>query len=195
MILFAHGGMLDIASRGFFGATSLELMNTELAVIIGIVCINLPFTILTLQSVFEGIDPRLEEAAASMGAPPARSFRRVVLPLAMPGVLIAGALCFILAMNAFATPLLLGGPRFQMMAPLLYWEFSSRNDWPRPGLCPDGEHARADLAGQRGGTAAVSRALRGGAGRVGFGSQQQRVAGAALGLTDLGRLGQVAQSK
>jgi putative spermidine/putrescine transport system permease protein len=126
MILFAHGGMLDIASRGFFGAAGLELMNTELAVIIGIVSINLPFTILTLQSVFEGIDPRLEEAAASMGAPPARSFGRVVLPLAMPGVLIAGALCFILAMNAFATPLLLGGPRFQMMAPLLYWEFSSR---------------------------------------------------------------------
>jgi putative spermidine/putrescine transport system permease protein len=134
MILFAHGGMLDIASRGFFGATSLELMNTELAVIIGIVSINLPFTILTLQSVFEGIDPRLEEAAASMGAPPARSFRRVVLPLAMPGVLIAGALCFILAMNAFATPLLLGDPRFQMMAPLLYWEFSSRNDWPFAGV-------------------------------------------------------------
>lgn len=134
MILFAHGGMLDIASRSFFGATSLELMNTELAVIIGIVSINLPFTILTLQSVFEGIDPRLEEAAASMGAPPARSFRRVVLPLAMPGVLIAGALCFILAMNAFATPLLLGGPRFQMMAPLLYWEFSSRNDWPFAGV-------------------------------------------------------------
>jgi putative spermidine/putrescine transport system permease protein len=134
MILFAHGGMLDIASRGFFGAAGLELMNTELAVIIGIVSINLPFTILTLQSVFEGIDPRLEEAAASMGAPPARSFGRVVLPLAMPGVLIAGALCFILAMNAFATPLLLGGPRFQMMAPLLYWEFSSRNDWPFAGV-------------------------------------------------------------
>lgn len=134
MILFAHGGMLDMTSRLFFGVASLELMNTELAVIIGIVSINLPFTILTLQSVFEGVDPRLEEAAASMGAPPARSFRRVVMPLAMPGVLIAGALCFILAMNAFATPLLLGGPRFQMMAPLLYWEFSSRNDWPFAGV-------------------------------------------------------------
>ncbi len=134
MILFAHGGMLDIASRALFGVVSIELMNTELAVIIGIVSINLPFTILTLQSVFEGIDPRLEEAAASMGAPPARSFRRVVLPLAIPGVLIAGTLCFILAMNAFATPLLLGGPRFQMMTPLLYWEFSSRNDWPFAGV-------------------------------------------------------------
>ena len=134
MILFARGGMLDVTTRTVFGVESLRLMNTELAVVVGIVSINLPFTILTLQAVFEGIDPRLEEAAASMGAPPARSFQRVVLPLAMPGVLIAAALCFILAMNAFATPLLLGGPRFQMMAPLLYWEFSANNDWPFAGV-------------------------------------------------------------
>jgi putative spermidine/putrescine transport system permease protein len=134
MILFSHGGMIDIATRTLFGVSSLGLSNTELAVIIGIVSINLPFTVLTLQAVFEGIDPRLEEAAASMGAGPARSFQRVVLPLAMPGVLIAAVLCFILGMNAFATPLLLGGPRFQMMAPLLYWEFSSNNNWPFAGV-------------------------------------------------------------
>src|SRR5271156_419547 len=134
MILFARGGMLDVTARSLLGLPSLDLMNTEIAVVIGIVSINLPFTVLTLQAVFEGIDPRLEEAAASMGAAPARSFRRVVLPLAMPGVLIAAALCFILAMNAFATPLLLGGPRFQMMAPLLYWEFSANNDWPFAGV-------------------------------------------------------------
>jgi len=134
MILFSHGGMIDIATRALFGVSSVGLANTELAVIIGIVSINLPFTVLTLQAVFEGIDPRLEEAAASMGAAPARSFQRVVLPLAMPGVLIAAVLCFILGMNAFATPLLLGGPRFQMMAPLLYWEFSSNNNWPFAGV-------------------------------------------------------------
>ena len=68
MILFARGGMLDVTTRTVFGVESLRLMNTELAVVVGIVSINLPFTILTLQAVFEGIDPRLEEAAASMGA-------------------------------------------------------------------------------------------------------------------------------
>jgi putative spermidine/putrescine transport system permease protein len=107
-----------------------DLMFTEDAVIAGIVSINLPFTELALQSVFEGIDPRLEEAAASMGAAPARAFRRVVLPLALPGVLIAAVLCFILCMNAFATPVLLGGPRFHMMAPLIYWEFTNNNNRP-----------------------------------------------------------------
>ena len=123
MILFARGGLLDIL-------TGLNLMYAEPAVIAGIIAINLPFTVLTLQSTFEGIDPRLEEAAASMGAAPSRAFWRVVFPLALPGIGIAAVLCFILSMNAFATPLLLGGPHFQMMAPLLFWAFSSDNNWP-----------------------------------------------------------------
>ena len=130
MILFSRGGMLDILSQRLVGAGPVTLMYTEPAVILGIIAINLPFTVLTLQSVFEGIDSRLEEAAASMGAAPGRAFWRIVFPLALPGILIAAVLCFILCMNAFATPVLLGGPKFQMMAPLLYWAFSGANNWP-----------------------------------------------------------------
>ncbi len=129
MILFAHGGMVDTAIRWLIGH-GLELMYTPFAVVAGIVSINLPFVVLTMQSTLETIDPRLEEAAQSLGAAPGRSFWRVVWPLALPGIAIAGILCFILAMNAYATPYLLGGPRFQMMAPLLYWEFSTNNNWP-----------------------------------------------------------------
>ena len=129
MILFAHGGMVDGAVR-WLGGAGLELMHTTFAVVSGIVSINLPFAILTIQSAIETIDPAVEEAAQSLGAPPARRFWRVVWPLALPGTLTAGILCFILAMNAYATPYLLGGPRFQMMAPLLYWEFSTNNNWP-----------------------------------------------------------------
>jgi putative spermidine/putrescine transport system permease protein len=123
MILFAKGGLLD-------RLIGVQLMYAEPAVIAGIIAINLPFTVLTLQSVFEGIDPRLEEAAASMGAAPSRAFWRVIFPLALPGIVIAAVLCFILCMNAFATPVLLGGPRFQMMAPLLFWAFNNDSNWP-----------------------------------------------------------------
>jgi putative spermidine/putrescine transport system permease protein len=130
MILFSRGGMLDSLGRWLLGSPPINLMYAEPAVIVGIIAINLPFTVLTLQSVFEGIDPRLEEAAASMGAAPGRAFWRIVFPLALPGMLIAAVLCFILCMNAFATPVLLGGPRFQMMAPLLYWAFSGDSNWP-----------------------------------------------------------------
>jgi putative spermidine/putrescine transport system permease protein len=129
MILFAHGGLVDNAVRWITGH-GLELMYTPSAVVAGIVSVNLPFVTLTIQSAVETIDPRLEEAAQSLGAPPSRGFFRVVWPLALPGVAIAGGLSFILAMNAFATPYLLGGPRFQMMAPLIYWEFSTNNNWP-----------------------------------------------------------------
>ena len=100
------------------------------AVVLGIVSINLPFVVLTIQSAVETIDPRIEEAAQSLGAAPDRRFWRVVWPLALPGTATACILCFILAMNAYATPFLLGGPRFQMMAPILYWEFSTNNNWP-----------------------------------------------------------------
>jgi putative spermidine/putrescine transport system permease protein len=133
MILFARGGMLDIISRDVLHGGTVNLMFSESAVIVGIVAIELPFTLLTLQSVFEGIDPRLEEAAASMGAAPSRAFWRIVFPLALPGTTIAAVLSFILCMNAFATPVLLGGPRFQMMAPLLFWAFSNDNNWPFAG--------------------------------------------------------------
>jgi putative spermidine/putrescine transport system permease protein len=130
LILFAHGGMLDLLARRIAPSLHVNLMYTETAVVIGIVSVNLPYVVLTLQSVFEGIDIRLEEAARGLGAAPARAFWRIVWPLALPGTAIAGILCFILAMNAFPTPILLGGPRFQMMAPLLYYEFSANNNWP-----------------------------------------------------------------
>lgn len=129
MILFAHGGLVDALARALTGR-GLELMYTTFAVIAGIVSINLPFVVLTVQSTIETIDLRIEEAADSLGAPPGRRFWRIVWPLALPGTATAGILCFILAMNAYATPYLLGGPRFQMMAPLLYWEFSTNNNWP-----------------------------------------------------------------
>ncbi len=129
MILFAHGGMIDTVMRGLTGQ-GLELMYTTTAVIVGIVSITLPFAILTMQSAIETVGVPLEEAARSLGATPAMCFWRVLFPLALPGTATAGVLCFILAMNAYATPYLLGGPRFQMMAPLLYWEFSTNNNWP-----------------------------------------------------------------
>src|ERR1041385_8700756 len=83
---------------------------------------------LTVESVIEGIDTALGEAAASLGATPFTAWRLVTLPLALPGLLAAGALSFILTMNAYATPLLLGGPRFQMMAPVLANEVLNQNN-------------------------------------------------------------------
>jgi putative spermidine/putrescine transport system permease protein len=129
MILFARGGMIDSTVRALTGH-GLELMYTKVAVIAAMISVTLPFVVLTVQSTMETIDIRIEEAAQSLGAAPGRAFFRVIWPLALPGIATAGILCFILSMNAYATPYLVGGPRFQMMAPLLYWEFSTNNNWP-----------------------------------------------------------------
>ena len=130
MILFAQRGVMDSAAQSGCSGLRVDLMYTPIAVVIGTLSVNLPFTVLTLQSVFEGIDVRLEEAALGLGAAPGQAFWRVVWPLALPGISIAAILSFILGMNAYATPVLLGGPRFQMMAPLLFWEFNTNSNWP-----------------------------------------------------------------
>ena len=131
MVMFGSRGLLNtLAGGGGLIDRPLQLMYTEAAVIVGITAVNLPFMVLTLESVIEGIDPAIEEAAASLGARPLQVFRRVILPLAMPGVLAGTILVFILGMNAYATPILLGGPRFQMMGPLVYGQFAGQNNWP-----------------------------------------------------------------
>ena len=138
----AAGWMVVFGNKGFFNSTlmgiglidtPIEIMFTEKAVIIGIIAVNLPFMVLSLQSVIEGIDRAVEEAAFNLGAPPLTMARRVLFPLAMPGILAGTILTFILAMNAYATPFLLGGPLFKMMAPVIYNEFTQKTNWPFGG--------------------------------------------------------------
>ena len=138
----AAGWMVAFGSKGFINASlmglgitsaPLEIMYTELAVVIGIIAVNLPFMVLTLQSVIEGIDRNVEEAAFSLGAPPMTMAMRVLFPLALPGILAGVILTFILAMNAYATPVMLGGPKFQTMGPLVFSTFAQQNNWPFGG--------------------------------------------------------------
>jgi putative spermidine/putrescine transport system permease protein len=130
MTLFGSKGFLNVTlMRLGIVAEPLEIMFTESAVVFGIIAVNLPYMVLTLQSVIEGIDRNVEEAAFSLGAPPMAMFRRVLLPLALPGILAGTILTFILGMNAYATPVLLGGPKFRMMGPLIYGQFQL-NNWP-----------------------------------------------------------------
>jgi putative spermidine/putrescine transport system permease protein len=138
----AAGWMAVMGNRGFLNQAliglgvvgePLEILYTPAAVVTGIVAVVLPFMILTLQSVLENIDPSLEEAAGSLGARPITTFRRVVLPLALPGVIAGTALVFILCMNAYATPVLLGGPRFHVMGPQVYQQIVGQSNWPFGG--------------------------------------------------------------
>lgn len=131
MALLGNEGAINAALMGA-GVTAgpLPLLYNAGAVVVGIVAVVLPYMILTLAAVIEGIPRQAEEAAANLGGRPMTVFRRVVLPLALPGVVAGSVLVFILCMNAYATPVLLGGPQFKMMAPAVYDQFVRGNNWP-----------------------------------------------------------------
>jgi putative spermidine/putrescine transport system permease protein len=108
----------------------IQMLYTSGAVIAALTSVLLPFMIVTLNSVMNNIDVSLEEASLNLGASPLTTFRRVVLPLLMPGIFAGSILCFILSMNAYATPVLVGGPQFNMMAPTIYKQMTAIMNWP-----------------------------------------------------------------
>ncbi len=131
MIILGNAGAVNALLQALHLVDEpVKLLYTPLAVIIGTTGVVLPYLILTLQSVLEGIDFSVEEAARNLGANAATAFFRIVLPIAAPGVAAGTVLVFILCMNAYATPVLLGGTGLTMMAPALYDQIAKAADWP-----------------------------------------------------------------
>jgi putrescine transport system permease protein len=108
----------------------ITMMQTDFAVYVGIVYSYLPFMILPLYTNLEKHDPTLLEAAADLGAHPARAFARITLPLSMPGIVAGSLLVFIPAVGEFVIPSLLGRTDQLMIGRVLYDEFFANRDWP-----------------------------------------------------------------
>lgn len=109
---------------------NFSLMQTETAIVVGMVQVVLPFMVLSVLGVIQRLDPRLEEAARTMGCNFLQSLRRVVLPGAMPGILTGFLLCFSLSASYFITPTLLGGARLPTLAGSIYENATKTLDWP-----------------------------------------------------------------
>ncbi|WP_153770762.1 ABC transporter permease subunit [Labrenzia sp. CE80] len=108
----------------------LVIMNTNLAVYIGIVYSYLPFLVLPLYASLEKLDMSLLEAAEDLGCPPWKAFWKITLPLSIPGVVAGCFLVFIPAVGEFVIPDLLGGSNTLMIGKTLWVEFFSNRDWP-----------------------------------------------------------------
>jgi putative spermidine/putrescine transport system permease protein len=131
MVVLGKTGVLNAALlRIGLISEALTILYTATAVVIGLTSVLLPFMIITLQSVIEGIGRPVEEASLNLGAGPVTTFFKVVVPLAMPGIVAGSVLCFILSMNAYATPVLIGGPQFHMMGPTIYGQITKAANWP-----------------------------------------------------------------
>jgi len=124
-------GLLNraLAALGLIDAPVLLIYN-DFSVVLGLVYGYLPFMILPLYGSLSRLDESLVEAAADLGARPARAFLDVVLPLSLPGVAAGALLVFIPAVGEFVIPDLLGGPGTLMVGKVLWQEFFDNVDWP-----------------------------------------------------------------
>jgi ABC-type spermidine/putrescine transport system permease subunit I len=104
------------------------LFNTT-GVVIGMTHILLPYMIISLYSILEGIDQRLIQAAQGLGARPMKAFWQIFFPLSLPGVLSGSLLVFVLGLGYFLTPALLGGPQNMMISMLIQENISTTLNW------------------------------------------------------------------
>lgn len=94
----------------------IEFMRNELGVLIGMVHYMIPYATLPLLANMQGIDTRLVNASRSLGGGPFYSFRRIYLPLTVPGIAAASLLVFIVCLGFYVTPAILGGGKVLMIA-------------------------------------------------------------------------------
>ncbi|QCG90125.1 ABC transporter permease [Azospirillum sp. TSH100] len=111
----------------------LTLVNNLVGVTIGMTYIMLPFIILPLVTTMRGIEPDLLRAAALCGAGRLDAFRRVLLPLSLPGIAAGGLMTFVMSLGYFVTPSLLGGTSNMMAAELIAQLIQSLLNWGMGG--------------------------------------------------------------
>lgn len=131
IVILGRQGLLNKALIGL-GLTDapLDLLFTEPGVIIVLAQVQLPLMVLPLVTNLQRIDPRFADASAALGAGEWRTFRRVTLPLSLPGIAAGCTLAYAACVTAFITQTLIGGARHLYMPLFLYQQATGANDWP-----------------------------------------------------------------
>jgi spermidine/putrescine transport system permease protein len=131
ILLLRNGGLIDssLHSLGVLNG-SINLMYTPIAVQIGLVYAFLPFMVLPIYTSLEKLDWRLLEAAYDLYANRVQTLRRIVIPLAMPGIVAGCILVFVPALGTFFIPELLGGAKTLMIGNLIQQQFGVARNWP-----------------------------------------------------------------
>jgi len=128
VILGSEGPISQLSQ--LLGGEEFRLLFTNTAVLIGLVYGFMPFMVLPLYAALERMDWRLVEAARDLYADGWTAFRKVTLPLSMPGVVAGSILVFIPTLGAYVTPALLGGARTVLMGDYIVSQFLAARNWP-----------------------------------------------------------------
>lgn len=128
-VLLARRGLLNTA-LGSLGLVShpQNIADERIAVYIGLVHVLVPFMVLSISAVLQGVDVRLEESARVLGAGRLRTFMHVTLPLSLDGIVTGCLLTFVITNGSFLTMLLLGGGKITTLALLIYQQFNTTQD-------------------------------------------------------------------
>lgn len=131
IVLLNREGLIANLARwvGYQGELP-SMLYTEEAVVIGLVYNYLPFVILSCYAPLSRLNSEITEASRDLGASAWTTFRRVTLPMTVPGIATGFVFVFVLSIGNFVTPALLGGGQFQMIGNLVYAQFLTANDWP-----------------------------------------------------------------
>jgi len=129
IVVRTYGWMVILGPRGTINEVlawlglidaPVKLMFNDLGILIGLTHVLLPFAVIAILASMLQIDLRLEEASESLGARPARTLWRVLLPLSAPGIFVGINITFLTSMGAVVTPILLGGVREKMAGTQIY---------------------------------------------------------------------------
>ena len=140
MSLLDDNGLINqfLSGIGFFrlintlfgtDLTCFHMINTQGAIVLGMVYNFLPFMIMPIFSVIDKIDPKVIEAAQDLGANSAMVFRKVIFPLSLPGVINGITLVFLPAVSSFFIPKLLGGGQYVLVGNVIETQFLTSGDW------------------------------------------------------------------
>ncbi len=131
-ILLGPNGVINqgLEAAGLIEEPIGALLYSPTATGIGLLYVYLPLAILPIYSVLERLPDSLTEAAADLGASPFQVFREVVLPLSMPGVLVAGVFTFVFGIGEYVIPALLGGGKQLLYAEAIVLRINAQQDWP-----------------------------------------------------------------
>ncbi len=125
-------GLLNqaLVGVGLLGEPSQAFLYNQRAVLLTMTVIYLPFVILPVFISLERIPGHLLEASSDLGAGPRRTFRRVVLPLSLPGTVAGALFAFVLALGDFVTPQMVGGTSGFTFGRLIWSQFGLAYNWP-----------------------------------------------------------------
>lgn len=107
----------------------LRLLFTETGLVLALTHVFLPLLVLPLASVIQKIDPNLMQAAETLGAPPLTRFRRILLPLSVPGISAGCAMVFCMSISAYVIPTMVAGGRLLVMPVVIAKSFTVTLDW------------------------------------------------------------------